>query len=282
MKPLIALFGLLAATTGLSAQTTIYASNFDALPLGTNLTNQTWWGPNFNSGDIVFTRINEDGPGGVRAITRTQQVFAGRFYGGGIRDLVKDIPSLPGAIDPADVKISFWIKGTSSQSRGAVGFSLVSFDTTVTPQIETGAGYYKLISTPAEWTLIEFTLADMAAGIPGHGTFGKPFNFSNSNRMQVYVWTRNVQEEGWPIQEDENHQWTFSLADIRVVLDAQSGGDPVWAGYPVVDGWVDSGDWMGHLYVGNAPWVYSHDFGRYVYLPEDAVTADGAWAHVLK
>jgi len=54
-----------------------------------------------------------------------------------------------------------------------------------------------------------------------------------------------------------------------------------WAGYPVrPDLYVDTGAWIGWLYVGSEPWVYSVTLGKYIYVPESSVTAGGGWAFV--
>lgn len=56
-----------------------------------------------------------------------------------------------------------------------------------------------------------------------------------------------------------------------------------WAGYPVTPGgYVDTGDFMGWLYVGYAPWIYSVSLDGYAYIREAEVTDSGAWVYVLK
>ena len=60
-------------------------------------------------------------------------------------------------------------------------------------------------------------------------------------------------------------------------------GPTTWAGYDInPDGIVDTGDWMGFLYVLNAPYVYSYDLQNWIYLPEEMVTESGSWAYTLK
>lgn len=53
-----------------------------------------------------------------------------------------------------------------------------------------------------------------------------------------------------------------------------------WAGMPIIeDGWVDTGRWMGMLYVRSTPWIYSEYLQGWVYMPESFVLSDhsGAW-----
>lgn len=53
-----------------------------------------------------------------------------------------------------------------------------------------------------------------------------------------------------------------------------------WAGFPISEEkWVDTGDWMGSLYIGERPWVFSDRIQRWIYLPEANVAEDhrGVW-----
>ncbi|MCC5806642.1 MAG: hypothetical protein JJU00_09980 [Opitutales bacterium] len=57
--------------------------------------------------------------------------------------------------------------------------------------------------------------------------------------------------------------------------------DPEWAGIPLIDGWADTGDFMGLVYpVGD--FVYVWDLQGWLYLPEDHVGEDGAWAFFIR
>ncbi len=38
------------------------------------------------------------------------------------------------------------------------------------------------------------------------------------------------------------------------------------------------GDWLGLLYVAQAPWLYCYELGAWLYHPCDYVTERGAWA----
>jgi hypothetical protein len=271
-------FAALGLVHGLGAAVVIVDEDFSSLPVGEELGRSSWWGPSWNGGDVAYSTVNADGPDGVLAITKTTEVFAGRFYGGGLRDQPKPMPDFGGAtVTPADVQISFWLKGESTQERGQIGFSIVSFDTDGETNTETGAAYYKVPIAPAEWTEISFTMADMLDGIPGHGLDGKAFDLG-ADLYQIFIWTRNEFETGWPIQENEGHKWSFSIAQLSMVADVE-GGAPTWAGYPVVDGWVNTGEHLGRLQVELAPWVYSWSLGGYIYLPEDSVSETGSWAY---
>ncbi|NDV62885.1 glycoside hydrolase family 16 protein [Puniceicoccales bacterium CK1056] len=55
-----------------------------------------------------------------------------------------------------------------------------------------------------------------------------------------------------------------------------------WAGYPVVEGVVDTGDWLGMLYVGHRPWIWSYSLEGWMYLPVSHVGSSGAWVYVVR
>lgn len=64
------------------------------------------------------------------------------------------------------------------------------------------------------------------------------------------------------------------------------GGDvepQTWAGLPVTsDGDVNTETWMGWLNVTHKPWVWVYLMDKYMYLPEPAEGAAGAWGYVIK
>lgn len=54
-----------------------------------------------------------------------------------------------------------------------------------------------------------------------------------------------------------------------------------WAGFEIdEDGWIDTGEWLGALWVTNDPWIWIHDTGSYVYLPEANVSESGGWLYL--
>ncbi|MCD8481189.1 MAG: hypothetical protein LR015_00020 [Verrucomicrobia bacterium] len=259
----------------------IYAEDFSSVDLGRVFTNQdAWWGPNWNPGDLVQTQASATGPDGRVAVTRSTQVFAGRFYGGGLRG-----PTVPFTFpadwsgNASDVTMSFWVRGTSSQSRGPLGVAVFSKDAA---NNNTGAAYYLLPIVPAQWSEVTVNFADMRAGVPNIAPADTAFNFS-SPALQVFFFMRTDYEDGWPFQEDEGHTYSVSVADIQIAVAStgEGGGDNSWAGFPIVDGWVDTGDWLGWLYVEYAPWIYSQILNNFLYIPEEP-SAHGVWAYALK
>lgn len=58
---------------------------------------------------------------------------------------------------------------------------------------------------------------------------------------------------------------------------------PMWAGYEIDEnGDVDTGSWMGKLYVEHSPWVWSYDLGAYVFIDPANVGPGGSWIYVLQ
>ncbi|MCC5839359.1 MAG: hypothetical protein JJT96_04470 [Opitutales bacterium] len=289
------LFGTLAMALGsLSASAEeylVYSEDFSAYALDTALTNAspltTWWTPNWNNGDVVQATVSTTGPDGVRAFTRSTQVIAGRFYGGGIRGDTRafEIPANASS-NPEDVTLSLWIKGTSSQSRGPVGISVISKDEA---NANTGAVYHLLPIVPGEWTEISIPFAEMQDGIPNIAPADTGFDFS-SPKLQVFIWMRTDYEDGWPFQEDENHTYSVSIADVRITTTLSADPDPDpdpdpepthWGEFEIVDGWVNTGDWLGLLYVGFAPWVYSMDLHAFIFVPEEP-SEEGVWTYFVR
>jgi hypothetical protein len=98
--------------------------------------------------------------------------------------------------------------------------------------------------------------------------------------VQVFFWLRNELEQGWPTEENANHVWAMSVADISIV--EAGGSDETWGGYPIVDGYINMESSLGWLNVGNAPWLYSATLNTWLYMEEPAEDANGHWVYVLK
>lgn len=251
----------------------IYEEDFSALPLGTVFTNQDpWWAPNWNGGDPSQLIAAADGPGGLVAVTRTTTVNLGGFHGGGIRGPVVEYTA-PQGVSHEDLNLSLWLKGSSSAQRGGIGISVISKDQ---ENANTGAVYFHLPVVPPEWAQVTLSFADMMAGIPNIEE--GDFDFS-SPRLQVFLWMRSDVEAAWPIQGSAEHTYSVSLAHIRITTDEIPNN--MWNGFPIFDNWVDTGHWMGWLYVANAPWVYSWDLAKFLYMPVEG-DGSGAWTYILR
>jgi hypothetical protein len=57
---------------------------------------------------------------------------------------------------------------------------------------------------------------------------------------------------------------------------------PNWAGYLTgPEGYVDTTPWMGFLYVEFAPFIWSVELGKWLFIEESAVTDSGGWVYTL-
>jgi hypothetical protein len=72
----------------------------------------------------------------------------------------------------------------------------------------------------------------------------------------------------------------YSDGDVAV---PPGGVDTFW-GQTVVDGYIDSGTWLGWLNIEKAPWIYSLTLDKWIYCPQgpDADISLGAWAYFLR
>lgn len=135
-----------------------------------------------------------------------------------------------------------------------------------------------------------FVDGELIAGIPVDG-----LGFAISASGAEYVTFRDsalgsatVDQIGFvSATADDGVDWYFSNMLIMTgdsISDEGNGGpvDPEgWYGFDIsAEGWVDTGDWMGMIYVTNDPWVYSLDLQNWVYISADGVGEAGAWSYV--
>ena len=119
----------------------------------------------------------------------------------------------------------------------------------------------------------------------------------------VYEWTDTIDERNpttsrimrrgafntnhgdWVASTQRDAYITTSSIDslgFRIVSLQPLGGEaPSWAGYPVVNGYADTGDWLGVVEVTNAPWIYLFSLSAYIYIANEALgEAGGGWIFI--
>ena len=73
--------------------------------------------------------------------------------------------------------------------------------------------------------------------------------------------------EGWGVQWFQGRiddARVYSVPLSQELLQVEAG---VWNGYPVTDsGWIDTGDYLGWVYITYAPWVWIHNLQSYAYV----------------
>lgn len=57
---------------------------------------------------------------------------------------------------------------------------------------------------------------------------------------------------------------------------------PSWHGYAVFNGTADSANWLGWLHVTHDPWVWSFDLAKWLLVPHETVSEEGAWVFILR
>jgi len=80
-------------------------------------------------------------------------------------------------------------------------------------------------------------------------------------------------------QEAGTGAWAYVSSPIA--RNVMATNDSTWLGYTVTDGWVDTGAWLGDVYVGYSPWILTEKLG-WMYLFTDTYTAAGAWVWMQK
>ena len=74
-----------------------------------------------------------------------------------------------------------------------------------------------------------------------------------------------------PEDEDLNINW----------MELRAAGGNTWAGYPLIENeFVDTGGFLGYLYVGQDPFVWCYDMERWIFLPEENAMGAGAWLYM--
>ena len=72
----------------------------------------------------------------------------------------------------------------------------------------------------------------------------------------------------------------LKLMEIEI---ESTGSGPAYGGYPVIEGgFVNTDDWMGYLYINDAPFVFSYSLSGWIYMDEPAPDATGTWMYVMR
>lgn len=110
---------------------------------------------------------------------------------------------------------------------------------------------------------VSYNWADTGGWLGGNVYVGyKPWLYSEGH----WVWSPDA------LANDEG-SWGF-------VFNPDGAGSSVvggnWMGYEVSGGWADTGDWLGKVYTGYKPWVWT-DVG-WLYIDDTYLETNGAWA----
>lgn len=103
------------------------------------------------------------------------------------------------------------------------------------------------------------------------------------NHKQFYTATITVTPSGAGEYLLLNHRGGnigYRLTAVTVGNDRpweEGSGTDIWNGYPVDNGIVDTGGWLGFLYVELDPWIWSYSLGKYTHIPDDS-----GWVYIPK
>lgn len=86
----------------------------------------------------------------------------------------------------------------------------------------------------------------------------------------------NVLQVGVSITSAQTETATVTFRDLEATLNEP----PTWAGWPRTGDYVDTGDWLGWLYVAHEPFAWSYTLDNWLYIPAEGVTGSGGWAYV--
>ena len=129
--------------------------------------------------------------------------------------------------------------------------------------VHTGAGLY----------YIDFGAESISAAIDGVGD-------------RFVIWAR-VHDKDSALQESINMKSDANGTKVTVSGSYEpTTATKTWAGYTIdPNGYTDTENFLGWLYVGpdgtNA-WIWCVNLAKYIYLPQDFVTASGGWSYMLK
>lgn len=77
---------------------------------------------------------------------------------------------------------------------------------------------------------------------------------------------------------------TITFRNLEAYIEGDGTVDPpvIFAGMEAdANGYIDTGDFLGQLYVPRAPWVYVANLQRWVYMPDPGPEFTGAWSFML-
>lgn len=191
----------------------------------------------------------------------------------------------PGAYSHYEVQ--FNIAGSSASEDGTAvrepnpaGFHVLDYTTNLNEWIE----HWIFVDNDAEEYEIYYRKPGMdepVMGVSTHVDFAGQTRFMFRNLLEddltVFILNSIAGNPANPRPEGPTY-----IDDIYISLgDTPNLTAPVsyWAGFRVVDSWVDTGSWLGMVYVEHAPWVYVATANSWVLMDDEAVEDDGSWGY---
>jgi hypothetical protein len=146
--------------------------------------------------------------------------------------------------------------------------------------------YKTYVRHPGEATAHLVPVPILSGGAPtGETKESAAFRNGGDNPMTAFTFSTYAGDPAAPFLGDPWILDDIYIADGAVTTSPDETVDtPMWAMWPLQGDteWVSTGNFLGNLWVGYAPWIWSESFGTYLWLPEAEVKAAGAWAYVFK
>ena len=131
------------------------------------------------------------------------------------------------------------------------------------------------ISTQAFIRILDFAFQPLpASAVVDIGPETGPFALE----AVIPAETFNVLQLGFGITAPQSEDATITVSGIEGTLNES----PTWAEWPVTDGYVNTGGWLGWLFIDQAPWIQSLSLNKWIYAPEGSITHRGSWIYIPK
>lgn len=121
------------------------------------------------------------------------------------------------------------------------------------------------------------TLLNISSGDPMWGNWRRQ---AGNKLTHFHLSTTNYNLSTVDFWWIDNIQIDYTGVNAEVGANPFAGPGP-FADYDVMDGYIDTGDWMGVIEVSSYPWIYSFDLASWLYVGSENGT-DGIWSYVAR
>ena len=283
---LISSLAVLASIHG-HAQTAVFSDDFEsysenyAPPVNAITDREGWVMVRMGSGGSYDSQnfgVTTDPQAGSQVLKLEWKVLQG-YYGVLILKDVATGYGLSGG-ELSDYTLRFKAKGFASGGQinpgsiGGLGVGIASNSDPANPSA-TRASLYKDQQILGQWYQFELNLADFVPG-SGPGTVSARDFDTTDPWFQIQFWLRSDKLSSESLWPTNGGTWGVLIDDVELVF---AGTVPDYGPFndyieTLTQGYVDSGDWIGWVYVKSYPWVYMLDLNKYSY------SAGGNWFYL--
>lgn len=150
--------------------------------------------------------------------------------------------------------------------------------------LEISVSYYdeNLNDTVTIWEPVRTREGDLLPGIDPSTTAvtipANTFVGSASGYYEIFILYSDVMTL---FEEGGTTKGWLETVELSVPVQIMSS-NPTWAGYPVVDNYADTGDFLGWVETSfsDLGWIYFLNLNKYVYVQEEWVSQTGTWMYI--